>query len=394
MEDSRSSYPPEVQVVHLADREIVLVGTAHVSQESADLVRRVIEAEKPDCVCVELDEKRYEALSQKNRWDTMDLKQLIKNKQLSTLLVNLILASYQKKLGAQLGVIPGAELLEATKVASELDISVSLCDREVRITLRRAWAKTSIWKKSYLLASLFASLFDTTELTEEKMTELKKNDVLSELLGELGESMPELKGVIIDERDTYLSEKIKASAGDKLVAVIGAGHLEGTKKALLTDRSSVMTEIETIPPVSPAWKILGWSIPAVIIASIAFIAWTKGGAVAGENIQYWILANGIPSAVGALIALAHPLTIFGAFAAAPLTSLTPVIGAGYVTAFIQVMVMPPVVKEFETVLEDMSTVKGWWNNKLLKVLMAFLLPGFGSMIGTWVGGAEIISNLF
>ena len=120
----------------------------------------------------------------------------------------------------------------------------------------------------------------------------------------------------------------------------------------------------------------------------------KGGAVAGENIQYWILANGIPSAVGALIALAHPFTIFGAFAAAPLTSLTPVIGAGYVTAFIQVMVMPPVVKEFETVLDDISTLKGWWSNKLLKVLMAFMLPGFGSMIGTWVGGAEIISNLF
>lgn len=394
MEDLRGSYPPEVQVVRLGEREIILVGTAHVSQESADLVRKVIEAEKPDCVCVELDAKRYEALSQKKRWDTMDLKQLIKKKQLSTLLVNLVLASYQKKLGAQLGVVPGAELLEATKVAAELEIPVSLCDREVRVTLRRAWAKTSFWKKSYLLASLFGSLFDTTELTEEKLTELKKNDVLSELLKELGESMPELKGVIIDERDTYLSEKIKSSSGCSIVAVIGAGHLEGTKKALLADRSSTMAEIDTIPPVSPIWKLVGWSIPAAIVASISFIAWTKGGAVAGENIQYWILANGIPSALGAFIALAHPLTIVGAFAAAPVTSLTPVIGAGYVTAFIQVMVMPPVVKEFESVLEDMSTVRGWWSNKLLKVLMAFLLPGFGSMIGTWVGGAEIISNLF
>ena len=394
MEDSKLLYPPEVQFVQLGKREIVLIGTAHVSQESTDLVRRVIMDQKPDCVCVELDAKRYEALSQKKRWDSMDLKQLIKKKQLSTLVVNLILASYQKKLGAQLGVVPGAELLEATKVATELDIPVSLCDREVRVTLRRAWGKTSFWKKSYLLASLFASLFDTTELTEEKLTELKKNDVLSELLNELGESMPELKEVIIDERDTYLSEKIKSSLGGKLVAVIGAGHLEGIKKALLADRASSMQEIDTIPPVSKVWKVIGWSIPAAIIASISFIAWKKGGAVAGENIQYWVLANGIPSAAGAFIALAHPLTILGAFAAAPLTSLTPVIGAGYVTAFIQVMAMPPVVKEFETVLDDISTVKGWWSNKLLKVLMAFMLPGFGSMIGTWVGGAEIISNLF
>lgn len=394
MEDRRLSYPPEVQVVQLGEREIVLVGTAHVSQESADLVRRVIEEEKPDCVCVELDAKRYEALSQKKRWDSTDLRELIKKKQLSTLLVNLILASYQKKLGAQLGVVPGAELLEATRVADELGLPVALCDREVRVTLRRAWAKTSFWKKSYLLATLFASLFDSTELTEEKLTELKKNDVLSELMQELGESMPDLKGVIIDERDTYLSEKIKEADGAKIVAVIGAGHLEGVKQSLQHDKASTMTEIETIPPVSPMWKVLGWSIPALIVASIAFIGWKKGGIVAGENVQYWILANGIPSAVGAFIALAHPLTIISAFVAAPLTSLTPVIGAGYVTAFVQAMVMPPVVKEFETVLEDMSTFKGWWSNKLLKVLMAFLLPGFGSMIGTWVGGAEIISNLF
>lgn len=387
-------YPPEVQKVWLGGREIILVGTAHVSQVSADLVRQVIEQEKPDCVCIELDQKRFEALSQKQRWDSLDLKQIIRNKQLSTLMVNLILASYQKKLGAQLGVIPGAELLAAARVAASANIPVALCDREVRVTLRRAWHKTSVWKKSYLLASLFASLFDQTEMTEEKLNELKKKDVLSELLRELGESMPELKTVIIDERDTYLSEKIKEARGEKLVAVIGAGHLEGVKEALLVDRSGELAEIDTIPLVSPVWKIVGWSIPAVIIGSIVWIALSKGGVAAGDNILYWILANGIPSAVGALLALAHPVTILSAFAAAPLTSLTPVIGAGYVTAFIQVMMMPPVVKEFETVLEDMSTVSGWWRNKLLKVLLAFILPGFGSMIGTWVGGAEIVSNLF
>ena len=389
-----AAYPPEVCQLSIDGREIILVGTAHVSRDSADLVKKVIEQEKPDCVCVELDQKRYEALSQKKRWDSLDLKQIIKNKQLSTLVVNLILASYQKKLGAKLGVLPGAELLEAVKAANESKVPVALCDREVRITLRRAWYKTSVWKKSYLVASLLASLFDDTEMTEEKISELKKKDVLSELLNELGDSLPELKKVIIDERDTYLSEKIKEAQGEKLVAVIGAGHLEGVKKALFDDRSEQIEEIEQIPPVSPGWKIAGWAIPVLIIGSICFIGWQKGGSVAGENIIYWILANGIPSAIGALIALAHPVTIFSAFAAAPVTSLTPVIGAGYVTAFVQVMMMPPVVKEFETVLEDMATLSGWWRNKLLKVLMAFILPGFGSMIGTWIGGAEIISNLF
>lgn len=392
--DVEATYPPEVRVVQLGKRRIILVGTAHVSQKSAELVRQVIENEQPDCVCIELDQKRYDSLAKKQRWESMDLKQIIRRKQLSTLVVNLILASYQKKMGAQLGVIPGSELIEAAKAAKDKNIPVVLCDREARVTLRRAWRATSFWKKSYLLASLAASLFDNTELSEEKLAELKKQDVLTELLNELGDSLPELKRVIIDERDTFLAEKIKAAEGKKLVAVIGAGHLEGTVKALNEDRSAQLADIDTIPPLSPLWKILGWSIPALIVASIAFIGWNKGGAAAGANIIYWILANGIPSAIGAALALSHPWTILGAFAAAPITSLTPVIGAGYVTAFIQVMVRPPVVREFETVLEDMGTWRGWWRNKLLKVLMAFLLPGFGSMIGTWVGGARIVSNVF
>ncbi len=387
-------YPSDVQVIHLGTREIILIGTAHISKGSVDLVRRVIKNETPDCVCVELDAKRYETLSKKKRWESLDLKEIIRKKQLSTLLFNLMLASYQKKLGNQLGVLPGTELLVATKTAEEKGIPIALCDRDVRVTLRRAWHATSFFKKNYLLASLFAGLFDRTEITEEKLNELKKTDVLSELMLELGQTLPELKQVLIDERDTFLSERIKNAEGERIVAVVGAGHVEGIKKALLEDRHAQMEEINVIPPVSPIWRVMGWSIPVVILASLGAIAWNKGCDVAGENIIYWILANGIPSSIGAMLALAHPLTIVSAFAAAPVTSLTPVIGAGYVTAFVQVLVQPPVVREFETVLEDMSSLIGWWKNKLLKVFLAFLLPGLGSMIGSWIGGYEIISNLF
>ena len=386
-------YPEDVQIISLDGREIFLVGTAHVSQESVDLVQQVIASEKPDCVCVELDHKRYKALSGRKRWESLDLKEIIKKKQLSTLLVNLILASYQKKLGMQLGVMPGAELLEATREAEKHSIPVSLCDRDVRVTLRRAWHETSFLKKGYLLATLLVSLFDTTELTEEKLEELKKKDVLSELMSELGEAMPVLKRVLIDERDIYLAEKIKMSIGNKMVAVVGAGHVEGIKKRIVEDNSNVLLEISKFPPVSPWVKILGWAIPLLILGALAAIGIQKGSSAAGANLNYWILANGIPSAIGALLAWAHPLTIASAFAAAPVTSLTPVIGAGYVTAFVQVLVCPPVVREFETVAEDMSTLAGWWRNKLLRVFLAFLLPGFGSMIGTWIGGVEIISNL-
>ena len=239
-----------------------------------------------------------------------------------------------------------------------------------------------------------AGMFDDTELTEEKLKELRNKDVVSELMEELGKALPELKRVLIDERDTYLAEKIRRAEGTKIVAVLGAGHIKGVEKILLEETGRDLTEIETIPPVSSAWKFVGWSIPVVIIGSLAAIALKKGGAVAGDNIIYWILANGIPSSIGAVLAMAHPATIIGAFVAAPFTSLTPVIGAGYVTAFIQVMYRPPIVSEFDKVLEDMASFTGWWRNKLLRVFLAFLLPGVGSMIGSWLGGYEIISNLF
>jgi len=391
---SDTVHSEDVHRLTIDDREVILVGTAHVSQESVDLVRKVITDEQPDCVCVELDEKRYKALSSRKRWEALDLKEIIRKKQLSTLLVNLILSSYQKKLGMQLGVMPGTELLEATKAAKEQGINIALCDRDVRVTLRRAWHQTSFLKKGYLVATLLVSLFDKTEITEEKLAELKKKDVLSELMSELGEAMPELKKVLIDERDVYLAEKIKTSAGKRLVAVVGAGHVEGIKKVISEDHSKTLPEISTFPPVSSAIKVLGWSIPLLIIGSLVAIGIMKGSEAAGANLLYWILANGIPSAIGAALAWGHPLTIASAFGAAPVTSLTPVIGAGYVTAFVQVMLRPPVVREFETVTEDMATLGGWWKNKLLRVFLTFLLPGFGSMIGTWIGGVEIVSNLF
>ncbi len=388
-----SDYPPDVQLIELAGRTVILVGTAHVSQQSVELVQEVIQREKPDKVCIELDEKRLQALSDENRWQKLDLKTVIKNRQLSTLMVSIMMASYQKKLGDNLGVAPGAELLAASRTAAGLGIPVCLCDRDIRITLRRAWKSTSLFRKFYLLSSLIAGMFDSEEIDEEKLEELKKQDVLTELMAEMGDSLPVMKRVLIDERDVYMAEQIKRTPGQRLVAIVGAGHLEGIKKHLLSGQSAELGELTTIPPVSRVWKTLGWLIPAIILGSIGLVALSKGFDAAGDNIVYWILANGIPASIGAALALAHPLTTIGAFAAAPITSLTPVIGAGYVTAFIQVMTRPPVVREFETVGEDMATLFGWWRNKLLRVFLVFILTGIGSAIGTYVGGYEIIKTL-
>ena len=385
---------PDVHVVSVRGKTIILVGTVHVSQESADLVRQVIEEEKPDGVCVELDTRRFEALSQQHKWESLDLKEIIRKKQLSTLLANLLLASYQKRLGDQLGVLPGTEMLEAITVSKKHEIPIFLCDRDVRVTMRRAWRSTPFFKKSMLVSSLMLSVFDTEPVTEESLQALKKQDVLSEMMKELGTEVPTLKEVLIDERDQYLAEKILQAEGEKVVAVVGAGHVEGMKSVLQQTQRTNLDALEIIPPVSPIWKWVGWSIPAIIVGSIALIGYQKGAAAAGENALFWILANGIPSGIGAILAFAHPLTVLTAFAGAPFTSLTPVIGVGYVTAFVQAYVQPPVVREFQSVAEDIVVPRRWWQSRLLRIFLAFLFPTIGSVIGTWVGGTRIVSNLF
>ena len=387
-------YDSDVSVLTVGDKTVILVGTAHVSQESVELVKLVFEQEHPDDVCVELDAKRFEAISHPNRWESLDLKEIIRKQQLSTLMVNLVLASFQKRLGDKLGVLPGMEMLEAIRMAEKHNIPVILGDRDVRVTMRRAWRNTPFWRKSLLVSSLMLSIFDTTEVSEDEIRNLKKQDVLSEMMKDLGKEVPTLKVALIDERDRYLAKKIVETPGKRTVAVVGAGHVAGICKIIEQQVSVDLEELNYIPPVSPIWKMVGWSIPLLIVGSIAWIGWQKGADAAGDNALFWILANGIPSGIGGILAMAHPLTILTAFASAPFTSLTPVIGVGYVTAFVQAYLQPPIVKDFQTVAEDIAIPGRWWKSRLLRVFLAFLLPTIGSIIGTWVGGTRIVSNLF
>lgn len=384
----------DVSRVEVNGREFIVVGTAHISRESADLVREVIESEHPDAVCIELDPDRYRALSERDRFESLDLKQVIRNRQLSTLILNLILASYQKQLGVQLGVMPGTELLEAAHAAEQLEIPISLCDRDVRVTLRRAWGSLSLWRKILLLGEFIEVLFERPELNEDDLRELRQQDVVSKVMQELGEAFPALKETLIDERDSFLAQKVIETPGKKLVAVVGAGHVDGIRRALVDGKPVDLEALSEIPPLSPLWKIFGWGIPVLILGSIAFIGWQKGPAAAGENALFWFFANGIPSLVGAMLAFGHPLTALTAFLAAPFTSLTPLIGAGYVAAFAQTYFRPPFVRELRTVSADLTSPLQWWRNRLLRIFLVFLLTTMGSALGTFVGGTKIVSNLF
>ncbi len=383
----------DVHCVNVAGRELWLVGTAHVSQRSVDLVREVIEREQPDAVCIELDPGRYEALSQEKKFEEQDLREVLQKKQLATLMLNLILASYQRRLGLQLGVTPGSELLEAAKVAEENGIPMVLCDRDVRITLRRAWQSITWWQRMRLLTELVASLFENPDVSEDELARIRDQDVVTEVMNELGRIMPDLKRVLIDERDAYLAHEILESEGHKIVAVVGAGHIEGMKKRLENQDRADMQEITSIPADSKMWRVLGWGIPAVIVGSIVAIALTQGTEAAGENALIWFLANAIPSGIGAIIALGHPVTILAAALAAPFTSLSPLIGAGYVAAFTQLWARPPRVSDFRTVGEDLAIPSRWWKSRLMQVFLVFILTTVGSLIGTWTGGFGVLSNL-
>ena len=384
----------DLRRVAIDGREFVLVGTAHVSRESAELVREVIERERPDAVCLELDPQRYEALSERVRWEALDLVELIRSKRLATLLANLVLTSYQRRLGGRLGVVPGAEMLEASRTAERLGIPVALCDRDVRVTLRRAWASMSFWRKSQLGGILAASLFESPELGEDDLRRLRDRDVMSELMDELGSALPELKRVLIDERDAWLAERIRATEGTRIVAVVGAGHLAGMEQALRDRRAVDLAAFEAIPPVSPVWRWVGWGVPAAIVGSLAWIAVRMGPEVAGQSLGAYVVATGLPTSVGAAVALAHPLTIASAFFVAPITVLSPVIGAGHVLALVEAWLRPPLVAELERVSNDVSSLRAWWSNRLLRCLLVFAFTTLGAMAGAYVGLFELLSKLF
>lgn len=382
------------KVLELSGRKITLVGTAHVSAQSINEVTNTIMAIKPDCVAVELDEKRADSIQNGQKFSELDIVKVIREGKVFLVLANLILSSFQKRMGQNIGVKPGDEMLAAINVAAEMGIPTTMVDRPVQVTLRRAWAKNSFFGKMSLLASLLASAFSKEEVDESEIEALKQKNEMDSMMASLSEEMPVIKEVLIDERDKYLASKIWESQGNNIVAVLGAGHLSGVEAHLNkiaggTETSDV-SAISEVPNKKSATKFIGWLIPAIIIAFIA-AGFVYGGRRAGTAmLSTWILWNGIPSAVLSVVALAHPLTIIVSFLAAPFTSLCPFIGVGFVSGIVQAMVCKPRVKDMENLSEDVQSIKGFYRNRILRVLLVFILSSVGSSIGTFAGGADVI----
>lgn len=371
--------------IFVAGKEIVLIGTAHISQESVDTVRRVIAEETPDTVCIELDDQRHQALKDPNRWQSLNLIQVIRKGQAPFLLVNLALASFQKRMGLQTGVKPGAELAAAAEIAESQGIEVCLVDREIRTTLLRAWRKTGFWKKMNLMATLIASLFENQKLDEAELARLRQTDTLSAMLDEMADVLPSVKTILVDERDIYMAHHLRNAPGSRIVAVVGAAHLPGIQRHLQREIPlEEIREISTIPAKTTLSQFLPWLIPAVVVA--LFVAGFFLGdrdRIAGAAVA-WILANGLLAALGTAIAFGHPLAVATAFVAAPITSLNPTIGAGMVTGLVQAFIAAPTVRDMENVGDDLANIRGWWGNRMTRVLLVFVFSSLGSAIGTIV----------
>ena len=364
------------------DKEIILLGTAHVSKESVRLAVDVIEAEKPDTVCVELCESRYQSIRQKDKWQDTDIVKVIKEKKTFLLLSNLLLVSFQKRIADKLDVKPGEEMIKAMEIGEALGAEIHLADRNIRITLLKTWRAMGLWSKVKLLFQLVLSIGKIDEINEEDIEKMKQEDVLHTLLSDVGKSLPILKDILIDERDQYLAQKIRTAPGNKIVAVVGAGHVPGIKKCWNTDID--IEALEQIPPKGKTSGILKWIIPLAILVLIV-LGFYHGGANAGTDmIWWWVMANGILAGLGAAIAMAHPLTILSSVLAAPLTSLNPMIAAGWVAGLVEAFSRKPKVKDFERLPEDILSIRGFWRNKVTRILLVVVFTNLGSSLGTFV----------
>lgn len=378
--------------VEVGGREIVLVGTAHVSRDSIAEVREVIAAEEPDAVCVELDAKRFEALQDDTGWREMDVTTALKDGKGTLLLLTVLLSIYQRRLGDAMEMRPGAEMLEAAELAAEQDIPVELIDRDVSETMRAALQGLTMREKLRLVAGMGAGLFSSAdELTAEEVEALKEQDALEVVVTELGGAYPGLKRAFLDDRDAHMARKLLEMDAERVVAVVGAAHVDGIAARLESGETDVDAPRRGL--VGPALTALQYAVPLVIVGMLAYIFLFVGVAAGTRAFTVWFLLNGVAAALGAVAARAHPVTVIASFLVAPFTSLNPILPSGLVAAWVENRMDAPTVADLEAVGE-VEDYRAFWDNQALKLVLVFLLVNLGSGIASYVGGgylAQLIS---
>jgi pheromone shutdown-related protein TraB len=372
-------------------KTILLIATAHVSKQSVELVKQVVADEKPDSICVELDEQRYNNLQNPKAWESMDIVKVIKEKRVGFLLANLVLSSYQKRMAKKLKTNVGQEMLQGIACAKETGANLVLADRSIQTTFLRIWRKLNFWEKGKLIFSLLFSFLDDEEVTDEDLERLLHEDMLESALSEMRKQFPKIGDILISERDRYLAWKIRTAPGNKVVAVLGGAHVPGVKQHIF--EGGDVSELATVPAKKSVTKVIGWAIPAAILALIAygFATSTETGM---QQLSAWVLWNSGMAAAFTALSLAHPLSILTSFVIAPISSLNPMLACGWFSGLVEATVRKPTVKDVTSVPEDILSFKGFFKNRFLRILVVVVMANIGSSIGTVVAGLEIIRRLF
>ena len=385
--------------VTVGGSEIVLLGTAHVSRTSAEEVRRRLREEPFDAVAVELCPSRYNALLDPDSLQRMDLFRLFREGKAAMVTASLALGAYQQRLAEQFGIEPGAEMRAAVECARSAHLPVLLIDREVGVTLRRVYRNVPWWRRLNLFSGLLASVISKEEVAEEEVERLKEGDVLETTFAQFADRERDLFVPLVEERDRYMAARLRQEVArtphPRLLAVVGAGHLNGIARHLREESGepgALVRELDRLPPPRRWPKLIPWIIVALVVAGFA-IGFAKSPALGWSMVADWVLINGGLSALGALLAAAHPLTIAAAFVAAPITSLNPTIGAGMVTAAVEIALRRPNVGDFGRLRHDTITLRGWWRNRVARTLLVFLLSTLGSAAGTYLAGFRIFGRL-
>lgn len=362
---------------------LYLIGTAHVSGDSVKFVEECINEFEPDTVAVELDKNRMDVLKNRKKYEETDIFDIFKKKKVLFFTVQLIMSGYQKKIAEKTGSAPGSEFKKAIELAEEKDLKLVNADRDISVTLKRTInAMTFREKVKFFTGMLFG---DDKDVDEKAIEELKKGDMLMQIIGEMQDEFPSLKRTILDERDRYLAANIAQNLGEKTVAVVGAAHVPGILRRLQEEKpeEDILDDINFVPKGSSVTKMIPWILPVLIIGMFIYGFFNGNAPDTLEAAIWWVVINGTLSALGCALALGHPLTILAGFVAAPITSLNPTIGAGIVTGLVQLYLVRPRVIDLETVSQDTMHIKGWWKNKLSRTLLVSLFSSIGSAIGTF-----------
>jgi pheromone shutdown-related protein TraB len=377
----------------LNGKEFILIGTAHISPESINEVSEVIKRETPDYVAIELDEDRLKTLRNPESWKKLDIIKVLKEGRGFLMMANLVLSSFQRRMGNDVGVKPGEEMKTAISVAEELGIKTAMIDRPITTTLKRAWAKNSLWGKCKLLAALISSAFTKEEISAEEIEELKNSNEMDNMMEELAGYLPTVKEVLIDERNEYLASHMYELEGKKIVAVLGAGHLPGVeeylKKLASGEATTDTTQISLVPKGGIGGKIMNWLFPALMVALVA-AGFIKG--VPHESIAAllrWFGWNAALAGVGTVLAGGHPFAILAAIVTAPIGTISPVLGVGMFAGIAQAYVCKPRVEDMETLYDDVTSLKTIYKNRILRVLLVFFLSQIGGAVGNFIGVAKM-----